>query len=459
MSNIVIWVGTMLSMTLLSYILFLLSLFFSSFYPALIVAKAFRSRNVYTLNPEIDKLVSIVIPSKNEPMEIALDRLSKLSNTGCYDDVVLVLDDELEYVCGLVKSVEHSFFSKGVIVARFNGFGGRNGALTDGALLALGENIAITDIDATPTEEFLCDARKCEDVCVGVWRPYVETRTRIEEGMAYVTRLGSWIFYELKSRAGLFIYPLGAGTVIDKNLLKSIGFWRFDVIQDDIWLGYELMYKGVRPKLINKYVDVGVPKTLSAARIQQCRWSYGALNVVSRFISKAVKAPMGLQNKVEAIIYSVQPTSCVLVLISLILAFLGSIVDREVTINIALIAPILVALSIQSLILDMYGSKVLRLGRWKRLCLTGRASSIYTLLSPLLGYYALKGLLRIKYRYRITPKNRQISMKQIDIAEITALALSLPVVVFSLVNRNIVTLLIAFPLLLASIYSLIRLEK
>lgn len=453
--------GSIPLLTLLSYILFIASLIFFSMYQNIIVVMAvIKKKRPNSLSLDLDKSLSIVIPSKNEPIDIVLSRLNRLSSIGCYDEAIIVFDDSLDYIHRVVELLISDFFLRGIIVARLNGLGGRNGALADGTRLALGHNMLIADVDTTPTEEFLCSARKCRDVCVGIWRPYTEVYTRVEEGMAYITRFGSWLFYELRSRIGLFVYPLGAGTVIDRKLLREIGFWRYDVVQDDIWLGYELMNRGIEPKLIDSYIDVGVPKTLNATRVQQCRWSYGSLNIVSRFIGKALKAPISLWKRVEAIIYTLQPISGLLILLSLVLAIISSVVDRDVGVSIIEIIPIVLTLLTQGIALYAFGSSsaIPRLNIWKRLCLAGRAGAIYTLLSPLLGYYALMGLLRVKYVYRITPKDLG-SRTPMDFSEAIVLILSLPLLLASIINRNMITFVISLPLVVSAMYSIARLEK
>lgn len=447
-------------LTAAGYALFIASLLFTSLYPALIVAKALRVPTQSTPSPRSGggRSLAIVVPSRGEPLDMVVSRLGRLSSMGCYDEALLVLDDDIDYVRRLVARLGEGFFARGVVVARTRGYGGRNGALTCGSRMALADSIMIVDVDTTPSQELLCAARACEDVCVGVWNPYVETGRRIEEGMAYITGFGSWVFYELKSRLGLFVFPLGTGTVIDRRLLKSIGFWRADVVQDDIWLGCELAARGVRPRLMGGYIEVGVPQSLRAARIQQCRWSYGSSNVLSRFAGKLLGSPLGFLEKLEAVVYMAQPLAAVVALAAFVLALAGSIAESGVSLSVLHLVPVALSMAIQGAALNLYGSRVRGLGTWRRVCLAGRVGAIYTLLSPLLGFYALRGLLRMRYRYRVTPKMLTGS-SSIDAAEAVALLLSLPTIALSILNGNSVTLIIALPLALAALYSIARLEK
>ncbi|MEM4849129.1 MAG: glycosyltransferase family 2 protein [Ignisphaera sp.] len=448
--------------TMISYILFILSALFSSLYPIIVIARAGRIKclaNGFNEDLALDKSLAIVIPSKNEPLQLVVDKLGSLSSMKCFDEVVVVLDDSIDYISKFVKSVDRDFLAKGLIVARFNSFGGRNSALTDGARLSFSDNILIIDVDTVPSQDFLCNARKCKDVCVGIWRPYLETSARVENAMAYVTGFGSWVFYELKSRLNLFVYPLGAGTVIDRRLLENIGYWRTDVIQDDIWLGYELISRGVKPKVIRNHIDVGVPKTLNAARIQQCRWSYGASNILSRFLSKVIKSPLKLGEKIDAVAYTAQPMASILALISFILAIIASAVDKNILFNILYLMPIALTITFQGVAINIYGSKVHKLNLWRRIYLSSRTGAMYTVLSPLLGFYALKGLIRARYRYRITPKVLQSKRKTLDLSEIITLILAIPMLVLSVINRNSVAMLISLILLTSTLYSIVRLEK
>ncbi|MEM1526128.1 MAG: glycosyltransferase family 2 protein [Ignisphaera sp.] len=448
--------------TLLSYTLFVLSAFLSSLYPVMIIARAGKVKQVVEEVGEefnTDKSLSIIIPSKNEPLHLVVEKLVSLSSMRCFDEILVVLDDGVDYVHKLVKSIDRGFFDKGFIVARVNSYGGRNGALTDGAKLSLSSNILIIDVDTAPSQDFLCNARRCEDVCVGIWRPYIETHSRVESAMAYITEFGSWVFYELKSMLNLFVYPLGAGTVIDKQLLDNVGYWRVDVIQDDIWLGYELLYKGIKPKVIRSYIEVGVPKTLSATRIQQCRWSYGTSNVLSRFIGKVIRSPLKLYEKIDAVIYTAQPLVSILALASFILTMISSAIDKNIPLDILYLIPVALALLVQGMAMNIYGSKVHRLNLWRKLYLSGRTGAIYTILSPLLGFYALKGLIRAKYRYIITPKILQSRRRILDLSETINLTLAVPSLAMSAINRNKVAMLISLILFIATLYSIIRLEK
>jgi cellulose synthase/poly-beta-1,6-N-acetylglucosamine synthase-like glycosyltransferase len=449
-------------LTLIAYILFVLATILVSLYPTIIVAKAYLKKSLSSVAfRELvanSRLLTIIIPSKGEAVPLVIKNLAKLSSMQCIDEVLLVLDDPLDYVEALVKDIDEEFFSKGVVVSRINSFGGRNSALTDGARLSLSQNILVIDVDTVPSQELLCDAKRCRDVCVGIWRPYVEVGTRVEEAMAFSTGFGSWVYYELKSKLNLFVYPLGAGTVINRKLIEDVGFWRTDVIQDDIWLGYELMFRGFKPRVLKGYIEVGVPKTLSAAKIQQCRWSYGAVNVLSRFWSRVVRSPLKFFEKLDAIIYTLQPTVSIVALISFILALISSLIDRYVDFKFIYVIPITLALTFQGTAMGFYGRKILGLNKWKVLYLSGRTGALYTVLSPLLGFYALKGLLRMRYRYIVTPKVFQ-KRRTIDLSEALCLTLSIPTLIASIITKNSLSLLIALILFIATIYSIVRLEK
>lgn len=457
-----ILVTRLISLSLISYLLFfILPMFFSIAYQVFIVFISFKS-NVKQGNKDDgnSKSLSIVIPSKNEPKEIVIKNLNNLFKSMCSDEIIVVFDDAIEYVEDIVFSLDQMFYSRGIIVARTNGYGGRNGALSDGARFSFNDLIFLADVDTIPSEELLCKSRKCRDVCVGVWNPYLENYTKVEECMAYITRFGSWIYYQLRSKLNLFIYPLGSGTVIDRKLLESIGFWRYDVIQDDIWLGFELMFRGIKPKLINEYISVGVPKTLNAVRIQQCRWSYGTSNVVSKFMDKIIKAPIDFKRKIEAIVYVFQPIITILGMLAFPIALIGSILEKNMHIHLIYLALLPIFLILQSILFNIFNNKILKIDKWKNLYLSGRVGAIYTLLIPLLGVYALRGLFRIKYRYRITPKFKNISSGfKIDLSEILSLSLSLPIFIISIINTNYITLLVSLPLLISVFYSLIKLEK
>ncbi len=353
--------------------------------------------------------ISIIVPARGEPIDMLAETLLTASGA-CrgVGEVIAVLDDPLERVSSLVARLGELPRNL-VVVARLGGAGGRNGAMNDGVRFSRCGIVMVVDADVRVDRGLVEEARRCREVCVAPWRSYAVYDTRVEQATRFATDLGTWLFYVLKGRTSLFIYPLGAGTAIDKRLLESLGLWRTDVIQDDIWLGTQLAAKGVKPRVLSKFVRVTTPPTLEAAAIQLSRWSYGAVDVLKRFWRYLTRSPMGFVEKLEAIAYVAQPLQSVVALAGLALGVAACLAEGPV----ALFTPwFAIVVAIFAGVSAAYGYVAKRFAEsWgeglyveKLPFLMGRYSALMAVVSPVLAFSALSALLGAKARYRVTPK-------------------------------------------------------
>ncbi len=357
------------------------------------------------------RTISIVVPARSEPIAILGDTLVNDARA-CLGvgEVVAVVDDPLPRVRELVEFVASKGFPRNlVIVARLSGIGGRNGAMNDGVRMSRFEVVMVVDADVRVSREVVEEARRCRSVCVAPWRSYGVYGTKVEQATRFATDLGMWIFYVLKPRIGLFVYPLGAGTAIDRRIIEGLGLWRLDVIQDDIWLGVELASRGLMPLALDKFVGVTTPPTLEAAAVQLSRWSYGAIDVLRRFGSKLVRAPLPLRVKLEALAYILQPLQSLVTFTGLVLGVAACFVDKALSLlypgSVAVFA-IFACVSAAYAALarafaDSWGEE---LYREKLPFLLGRYSALIGTLLPLLAANVTSALLGLKARYRVTPK-------------------------------------------------------
>lgn len=94
--------------------------------------------------------------------------------------------------------------------------------------------------------------------------------------------------------------------------------------------------------------------------------------------------------------------------------------------------------------------------RWRRTYLMGRASAIVTFITPVLGFFSLLGVMRIKLRYRITPKGLNPITK--DFVVVTPLALLYTTLfILAIYIGNKLLSIIMSPFAASAIYILIRL--
>ncbi|NPA96839.1 MAG: glycosyltransferase family 2 protein [Crenarchaeota archaeon] len=357
------------------------------------------------------RFISIIVPARGEPLRmLSSTLLAASSSCSGLGEVIAVIDDPLPRVLELAREVgSRGFPGNLVVVARLWGSGGRNGAMNDGVRLSRGDLVMVIDADVRVSREVIEEASRCEDVCVAPWRSYAVYNTRAEQATRFATDLGTWIFYVLKHRLGLFIYPLGAGTAIDRGVIEGIGLWRTDVIQDDIWLGTQLASRGIKPRVLPRFIEVTTPPTLEAAAIQLSRWSYGASDVLRRFWRCVARSPLRAVEKAEALLYIAQPLQSVIATAGLVIGVAAAVLERGIPLlypGFICVAMVFAAVSaaysyIARVFAESWGE---RLYVEKMPFLMGRYSALMAVISPILAASTISGLLGLRARYRVTPK-------------------------------------------------------
>ncbi len=481
---------TRMMLTIAAAIAALASLVISLGYHILIYVKARNSKDSWVVNPKVSQAggssngkvrITILVPTKNEPLDLLVEatkvRAQALTSAKhCSGNVLIVSDDEEGYVRKLRRAL-HSEISSGVvkILRRERPVGGRSGALDHGAKVADGEYVMILDSDSKISAETL------DSVCLAAsqfkspaiiapWKGYAREPGRVSEAMVFSTDTVSHLLYRMRGKAGFFVFPLGSGTAIRKDVLEEVGYWGPNIIQDDIWLGTKLALRGYFPVVLEKgETEVLVPSRLRALRIQQSRWAYGASEVLSRTLYSIVAhAKMSLGKKLEMILYMLQPALTLLILVATLLAFAAAVLEPGWGFWKALHSPALITIAlVAEAIIVAYIILQLRLSNktgwvtdeaslWKSLVQLGRAAAMLGVLIPIMGIHSLRGLLRLRYRYIITPK--QGSSVGRDWLPYAMLAASAAGVAIALLNHNIVSLAILLPFLAVSAYSSIRIE-
>jgi len=441
-------------LSLISLTLVTLPMLIASLYHAVLVyGRSIATARLFHHGEE-SELLSVITPIKDEPVEVVerygrhFLKFTEASLVEC----IVVADYTNNKLFQEVLKV-FPFSSLSFLVRRFNGVGGRNGAINDGVRFSASETVALLDIDAYPSEAVLKSMASCDGVCIARWRVCEWSLTRVSKTIAFMTEYGSWLYYKLKSSRGFFIYPLGSGTAIKKKLFEEIGGLRLDVLQDDMWLGIQLLRKEVEPVLVGE-MCVGVPQTLAAFFIQQRRWAYGTTDVLKRFGKHILKAPTGAVQKLEALFYLSQPLVSSIAGLGFLLALPASFLEVQ---RFGVLEVMLLAIFIFSTILETFCTK--RFSKDVRIYdppyVYGRSSAIATLLSIGILPYVIAALIGVKIPYRVTPKSED-SVTEPTI--IVILLLSVASFTLSIIRRNAVSLLVSAMPLAASLYALIRLK-
>jgi len=422
--------------------------------------------------------LSIVVPTRGEPLDLlskaTRDKAEALKNSCCLrGEILVVSDDNEEYVSMLRKSLG-DLISEGLVkvVRRPKPEGGRTGALEFGARLARYAYIMILDSDSRVSAETLnslCQKLSAEGkpIIVIPWRGYSHTRTRLSEAVMFNTDTASFLLYKLRWAAGFYIFPLGSGTVIRRDVLEDVGYWGQNIIQDDIWLGTKLALRNYFPDLLpDGETEVLVPSRLKSFRIQQSRWAYGTSEIFSRTFRSILKSPLSLGIKLEMLAYMLQPSVSIpftlAVIIALAAAFLEPGWNLFHTIH---SLSVLFSAGIAEGIVLVYAALHLNIGKLVKevpgkttLIQIGRVAATYGVLFPILGIYSLLGLLRIKLSYRITPKGRVEEGLEGDWPPLIITLISGLGIAASAIMMNLVTLLILLLPFVTGMYALIRLK-
>ncbi len=425
-----------------------------------------------------DICVSIVVPTKGEPIDMlssatkAKAEALKSSSLKC-GEVLVISDDDRDYVEDL-RRVLKPYIDEGIVkvLMRENPIGGRTGALDFGAKVASGEYVLVLDSDSKVSSDTLTalHSKLCSDrpsAVVIPWKGYSASKTRIAEAIEFNTDTTSFLLYKLRWAGGFFIFPLGSGTAIRKSVLEEVGFWGPGVIQDDIWLGTKLAVKGYMPALLPEgSTEVLVPSKLKSLRIQQSRWAYGASEIISRTLGKILRAPLPLGTRLEMVLYVLQPSISIPFMLASVLAFLAAFLEpgwgllkalHSMSIMLSLAVAELVVLTYAALHINL--GKIIKSARRKVTAVQlGRAAAIYGVLYPIIGFYSLLGLLRLKLSYRITPKAGAEEKLRGDWVPYLMTAVSAAGIAASAVSNNVVSMLLMLLTFISSVYSVLRLE-
>jgi len=388
----------------------ILTLFIHTVY---ILSSSYNREERNSLNarsPSRAKSMGIVVPVKNEPIELVrgcvayLDRVLKDLDR----DIALyiVSDDDEKYVDKLRNSLKGLELRLPVVVVRRGGPGGRVAALNYALYDVVKEELmVILDVDARPSREFFEGLLECSehsDVCVGHWVGYWTVGTRIARALAFSTDIAATALYKGRQSLGLLVFPLGSGTLFKTNVLKAVGGWEHGTLQDDVIIGMKLHGVGYRISYSSKaIVRVLVPSSYRAFRIQQLKWAYGALESL-KYSFKYLSRKTGFLRSLEARLYTLQYLPAITTLLaSTIIPALAIALSTDVTfptLVIAGIVPTIYTLSILKTFRQKYGSSI------RVLRILGTTSAIGLVVAPVVAKGVILGVLGKKLRAPVTPK-------------------------------------------------------
>ncbi|MEM4484785.1 MAG: glycosyltransferase family 2 protein [Sulfolobales archaeon] len=386
---------------------------------------------------------SVIIPEKDEDLDIlkrSIESSARLKWDREFLEIILVADDSRDrrtLIEDLVDMISRDTKTKIITIYREKPAGGRNGAINEAIARSSGEIIAIVDADTTLSQDFLLRAyekmisEKC-DAVVGRWIGRSYFRSRIGYALTASTTFIQTLLYYGRSSWGFYIVPLGSGTVFRREIFSNIGPIDHDIVQDDYWIGIKMFRSGLKTCYEdNALVEVLVPSTYTAFKVQQSRWAYGAMQAVLRGFKLIIRARDSIVRKLELILYALQYIPALVLLIITPLFYLSYAVIRPSEDPVLQVSSLLYLWIASSILYVAFyiailkiraGAPILRSLKW-----LGTSSATSSVLTPVLGLSQLKALANPKrYRYKVTPKGDSEKMR-------TRIKDLIPEILFSLV--------------------------
>ncbi|AGT34546.1 MULTISPECIES: glycosyltransferase family 2 protein [Thermofilum] len=440
-------------------------------YETLILAIANRRRN--KANNNIHRAsrgtLEAVVPIYSEPIELVVEKTRRnsavLLTSPCFTRLTILSDDSSDYVRNLAEALGYDLPIS--IFHRPDRRGGRTGALDDYLKNVTATHFLILDVDAEPTLEIatkICTGLQNGGASVIPWEGYFTRGTRLAHAVKFFTDFGSDLLYRMRSQAGLFVFPLGSGTIYDKNVVLDVGGWGDNIIQDDIWMGVKLALNGYDTHLLGELsLRILVPSTLAAFKTQQKRWAYGTSDVLRRSALKLIKShKLSFWRRLEMLAYMSLPLLTIPVSISFLLLPIAGALEQRITFGMFL-EEILYMSSPFILIFPIYYYLYQRLMKKYSLKQTitnlGRFTAILTTLTPTLAWNSLKGLLGLPLSYEVTPKGKKETQEKKPKDPFYMLLWSTLSLFISVLNQNTIIGALSLAFFTASLWTLARAEK
>lgn len=421
--------------------------------------------------------ISVVIPIKNEPEHIIVELVENLGESlkeSSLDyEVIIVSDDPPDSISDIKKRCEDlasRFRLRNFrFVVRTEGPKGRAGALNYGVINSTRDLLLFLDADSRIEETTITELISCiesgYDACVGRWAGYTYRNTKL--GLALILSMKYVVdtLYRGRSNAGLMIFPLGTGTIYKKDILQKVGLWEPDLIQDDMYMGTKLHGMGYSIGFTDKAViRVSVPSSLKAFILQQCRWSYGAIETLrkgyTKYILKRKDLKKGLLRTVESLVFFLQYLPLAGLALSLLIIPVFSLVLRNDVMNLGLYP-----LAVFGVMLFVYGLSIYksinetRLPKTRILRSMGSIAAFSTSISPYILHHSLKALVNNKILYVVTPKgSREYNIGGPSEMVLFSMYLAL-MALANLLSNNYYTSLWLLVFVAATIYTLANAEK
>jgi len=364
----------------------------------------------YDPPPGEGRLLSIIIPVKNESADTLLGALRRLSALSCTDaEIIVVSDDPPEKFEELRKAVEEAGIHDVKLLRRPNPVGYKGTALNWAAEQARGDVLLFLDVDSVPPPDLCTRARAVgeKEILFLGWDGYAPVETPIATLQLFLYK---YLLYYVailgRHNTGHPVFALGSGIAVRKSFLREIGGF-CNCVADDYDISMKAYVHGGRVVYSpGPPVYVEVPAGFHAFKRQYARWTYNSAYILAKYLSQLLKLKMPAAHKLSILLNVVTHPLMILTTFAVMLAgvamgYMGIIIPPLHILILQLALFITAALQL------FYVYRLAKLDGHSFLKVAGKmakSAGLLLILSPYLTFYVLLGLLKRRIRWYTTPK-------------------------------------------------------
>ena len=339
------------------------------------------------------KSFSFIIAEKNEREETIDQLINNLLDLE-YDDyeIIIISDDSPEIF--KKKYGKYENIPKVRAINRTNPKGKKAGALNYGVSMAKNEYLVFLDADGKVDKDFLKRLSKYDFDILALRIKIYDAQTQVQKYYKEFTEKVMDSLFKARYYLGLPIFPNGSALCIKKDTLVRLGGWKENLLTEDLELGIRAFINGYKIKYADDIIVHSLaPFTLSDLHSQIERWSYGSAQLFFTSLKMLKKGIKGI----EGFLYSQQWGIYGLFVFTIsffsMFDFILKIPSLIYLLSLTLYG---LSLAIYSII---YKAKVndIRL-------------PIVLLNASISGY--IKGLFRLPFSWRVTPKIKEEEIKE-----------------------------------------------
>jgi len=385
-----------------------------------------KKYNIKKYSLEIDKApkTTIIIPVRNEPTRILLrliEALSRQSYPKEKMEIIIVSDDTEEKYMEIKGEVENAASKYNLNIKTYRreeNRGFKAGALNYALKRSNGKYIVVFDVDAIPNEKFLENAiaymeGEGLDALATKWSTLNINDSPISEAQAISMEFLTSIILKGKMIMKKPIIIPGCGCIIKRDTLIEMGGWNEESLAEDLDLSVKLLTSGKKVGYMEEAeVKVEVPSNYEDFKKQQSRWIYGAVQTLTKNLTRIINAKIPLTWKIDITLYLLQYQAVLTNFVIALLAISSIIVKTDIISQAIPLIPITIVLSTLEAASYLHTAKKLGLKTWKSITIMGRCTALATALAIHILIQDIKIIFGIREKWNITPKG--VTTKKTD---------------------------------------------